>query len=184
MPAVELALAAVDMNRRRYKEALERLGALEQAEATTPGLYLRIGEANNRLRRWAEAEKAFGKAIELDGDNAAAYQGLAVACIGLKRHEEAVGHALKAVELVHHAPMSHYQLGVGLIRIGRHEDAERALKVCLSQAPGMLMAHRRLAMIYHKHMNQPEKAREHRGLARKIYHERVGRRAGRKMKRV
>lgn len=152
----------------RHAEAIAVLKELETRGRTDPGFHLQLGQAYVALKRWSEAERAFRRALELDPDNAHAHLGLARVDLGTRRNFEAASDALTSVGLLYHNPPAHFLLGVALHRIGRVQHAVEALNVCLSQNPNYLPAHRRLALLYTRRLNLPQKAAEHRERIRAV----------------
>ncbi len=149
------------MAEERYEEGLEYLGKAEQASPRLPNLHQQIGNAYLKLRRWDDAERAFDKALEIDGDSSVAYCGLARVYIHCRAYEDAADAALTAVGLRYYYPIAHYLLGESLIRLYKFDHAVKAFEVCVSQAPGMIRAHRRLVKLYRDRLQNPEKAEEH-----------------------
>ena len=69
--------------------------------------------------------------------------------------------ALRAVGLRFFFPRAHYHLGLALMQLGHYERAAEAFEVCVSQAPGMKLAHLRLSEIYRLHLDRPKEAQGH-----------------------
>ena len=65
-----------------------------------------------------------------------------------------------AIALAHHMPLAHYHLGLALTRLGQDERAILALETSLVIKPGLLNAHRLLALLYNE--RDPAKASVHR----------------------
>ena len=142
-------------------EALKYLLKAEETGSHLPNLHCQIGNAYLKMERWQDAERAFRTALSIDGDNAHAYNGLAQALIATKRFEEGATQALRAVGLLHHLPLGHYHLGVSLAHLGWPERAVQAFEQCLSMKPDTEAAHRWLAQIYEKALNNRDKAKYH-----------------------
>jgi hypothetical protein len=64
-------------------------------------------------------------------------------------------------------------LGVALHRTGRVEQAVEALEVAVTLNPNFPEAHARLAQIYRRRLNQPEKSEEHRNFVRELRKQRM-----------
>jgi lipopolysaccharide biosynthesis regulator YciM len=79
--------------------------------------------------------------------------------------EESVEAALTSVGLVYFQPRAHYRLGEALLRLGMIDRAVEAFNVAVTQAPGMRVAHQRLARLYEFHLDEPTLAEKHRKMA-------------------
>ena len=150
------------------EEALTALQRAEKADPSRPDIYLQIGEAYLRMKRWADAERAFQRASHIDTDNPHAYLGLARTLLAQRKSRLAIDEALKAVGLLYQHSYAHYVLGVALHRTGRVEKAVEALEVAVALNPNFPEAHARLAQIYRRRLNQPDKAEEHRNFMREL----------------
>ncbi len=145
----------------KVEESLECFRRAEEVEPNRPWLPIQIGEAYQQLNRWEEAETSFLRAIELDPENASAHSGLARTYLGLSQNQEAAESALTAVSLQHFAPYAHYLLGSALHRLGEVDRAVEALSTAVSINPNFSEAHGRLALLYERQLNDPEKATYH-----------------------
>ena len=143
------------------EDALNYLLRAEKGNSQLPTLHCQVGNVYLKMERWKDAERAFRKALSIDGDSAHAHHGLAQALIGLKDFEEGAMQALRAVGLLHHLPLAHYHLGVSLAHLGWPERAIQAFEECISMNPSTEAAHRWLAQIYDKALDNPEKAKYH-----------------------
>lgn len=148
------------------ERALAHLKQAGQADAARPDLHLKLGDVYLKMKRWDDAEACFRRALDLDEDSAEAYRGLARSCLPRRRDREAAEAALASVGLLFYNPMGHYLLGTALHRLGRLPRALEALEVAVAQNPNFPEAHRRLAYIYRRRLSEPQKADEHRRLAR------------------
>jgi tetratricopeptide (TPR) repeat protein len=149
----------------------EALAHLKKVEATKQNIrYLQqhLGRAYLKLREWKEAESAFNRELKIDDDNPASHHGLAVAVLNQRRNEEAAEHCLRAITLEHHMPLAHYHLGLALTRLGQDERAILALETSLAIKPGLLNAHRLLALLYNE--RDPAKASAHRKMTAIVRH--------------
>jgi len=144
------------------REALEACLKLEKQGRDLPEYHLRLAACHSALKDWDAGEKACRRALELDSDNAEAHLALCRMQLAQKRNFDAAGSALAATGLLYHNPGAHFLLGVALHRHGLVGPAVEALNVCINQNVNWLPAHRRLAFIYEKRLNNPEKAAEHR----------------------
>ena len=86
--------------------------------------------------------------------------------------------ALDALERLYHYPRAHFLLGMALGGMKDYARAADALRVALSLNPNFPEAHRRLAMILRRRLNDEEGAREHERLHRET-RMRAGRKAAR-----
>ena len=146
----------------RYTQALRFLKQAHKMDPYRPSLLIQIGEAYLQLKRWKDAESTLRKALDLEPENAYAQLGLCRVSLARRRNSEAAEEALNATELLYHYPMAHYYLGVALHRLGRIKPAVQALQVALSLNPNFAEAHERLAYLYEKRLQQPQKAQSHR----------------------
>jgi tetratricopeptide (TPR) repeat protein len=167
-PLVNLALAAVDIARRRADSALNHLKEAERVNPNLPGLHILAGRAYLRLHQWPDANKAFDNALSLDPDNESAWEGKAQSALGRHDYEAAAEHALQAVSLRTDYAEAHYHLGVALSRLNRPKNAETAFKRALSLRPNLLAAVGRLIELYEGPLLDPTQARRHRSLAQQI----------------
>ena len=171
-PWADLLMGIIHFEEGNMDAALVSLLQAEQADPRQPDLHLRIGETYLRLKRIADAERAFQKALEIDGDSPAAHLGLATVRLRQRRNEEAAEHALVAVGLQHFLPLGHFYLGVALARLGHRDRATVAFETALSISPGLLSAHRWLAVLYQQPGGDPERAARHRGIVLQARHQR------------
>jgi predicted AlkP superfamily phosphohydrolase/phosphomutase/Tfp pilus assembly protein PilF len=171
-PWADLLMGIIHFEEGDMDAALTSLLQAEQSDPRQPDLHLRIGETYLRLRRINDAERAFQKALEIDGDSPAAHLGLATVRLRQRRNEEAAEHALVAVGLQHFLPLGHFYLGVALARLGHRERATVAFETALSISPGLLSAHRWLAVLYQQPGGDPERAARHRGIVLQARHQR------------
>lgn len=171
-PWADLLMGIIHFEEGDMDDALTSLLLAEQADPRQPDLHLRIGETYLRLKRINDAERAFQKALEIDGDSPAAHLGLATVRLRQRRNEEAAEHALVAVGLQHFLPLGHFYLGVALARLGHRERAAVAFETALSISPGLLSAHRWLAVLYQQPGGDPERAARHRAIVLQARHQR------------
>jgi hypothetical protein len=87
---------------------------------------------------------------------------LARALLRERQNQQAAENALIAVGLQHFLPMGHFTLGLALARMGHFERAALALETSVSLLPGMLNAHRCLAVIHGRPEGDKLKAAFHR----------------------
>ena len=154
-----------------HEKALKHLRKAEQAQSLRPGLHIQIGETCLFLKQWNDAERAFKRALEIEAENPHAFLGLSRVYLARRRAKAAAEAAIKTLSLVYEYPMAHFCLGRALIMMKRHDEAETALLQAIAQNPNFRQAHSRLAMLYERQLRQPEKAAQHRELARQIKRE-------------
>jgi tetratricopeptide (TPR) repeat protein len=167
-PQASLYLGMICMRRGETDKALEHLRAVEDADASTPGLYTQLGTVYLRQGMWAEAESAFDKALEDDPENAEALDGLGVAYRNQGRSRHAVHAHMRSVALLHYRPQTHINLGLALAECRRFRWAERAFTVAIEMSPNNPLPHRCLAQLYARALNDREKAEEHRRRAEEL----------------
>ena len=200
--AVELIEKAYDVERTRivairvlYAELkvalgtdLEELGPiLERAasmNAHQPQLTNRIAAMYSAARQWPDAERFYLRSLELDPDDARAYQGLSRVDGRQNRTQEAIDAALAAVALVYRLPHAHLNLGIALARSGHPEEAETAFRTALQFSPGFVHAHRCLAQLYSKRLDNPAGAAHHIAMIQRYSALQEGERAMRRRARV
>jgi len=156
--AMEYMMGALSLVEGDAENALKHLLRAETGGLRNPNLFLGIGEAHLKLKRLKRARRAFDRALILDPENAAAHLGLCRLLLAAAQNNDAAGQALKAVALSYHYPLAHFFLGVALHRLNRLPEAVQALKIAVSQNPNFPEAYRRLAYIFRKRLNDPERA--------------------------
>ena|SRR5579863_1015316 len=163
-PWADLLMGIIQFEEGDMDAALASLLKAESADPRLPDLHLRIGQTYLRLRRTADAERAFLQALEIDGDSPEAHLGLAIVRLRQRRNEDAAEQALLAVGLQHFLPAGHFHLGVALARLGHRERAVLAFETAASMLPGLIAAHRWIAVLCTQAGGDPEKAARHRGV--------------------
>lgn len=147
----------------KSEEALEMLKKAEEVQtANRPSLYSKMGDIHYELKNWDEAEKCYQTVLEIAPNSHDAHLGLAQICMQRGNHFEAAGEALASLELIFHNPKAHTVYGTALMQIGKPKLAEQTLLTAVSQNPNYPLAHQRLAQLYEKVLQQPEKAKQHR----------------------
>ncbi len=153
---------------RKYGEALRHYGQAHTPMDPNPDAYIQIGETYLQMKHWDAAEKNFLEAHALDPENSQAHAGLARVYIGTRKNRKAANAAMLSIGLRFFNPFSHFLLGVALHRIGRIEQAVDALTLAVTQNPNFGDAHKRLAFIYNRRLNNPGAAETHLTAAKKI----------------
>jgi predicted AlkP superfamily phosphohydrolase/phosphomutase/Tfp pilus assembly protein PilF len=151
-----------------YAAALECWLQAEEGQANRPGIYIQLGQSYLGLRRYTDAERSFQKALTIDPDNPHAYLGLCRSYLPRGKNQQAAECALQTVQRLHHYPLAHFCLGLALARLRMMERAAEAFAVAISLNPHFAQAHRHLARLYRRWLNQPERAREHLRLAQEM----------------
>ena len=165
---VDLLKAQVLIAEKRYPEALAALDRVTEAHLVRPGLFLQTADLYRHLRRWRDAQQVYEKALAIDPDNAQAHIGLCRMALRRRKFSVAAHAALAALERVHHDPAAHFLLGRSLNGIKDYRSAADAFRAAISFNPNFPEAHIRLAALLEKHLGDPESAREHRRLARRM----------------
>lgn len=160
IPQIDLLMGMICFQEGKTEEALAHLKKVEALQQNIRHLQQELGRVYLKLREWKEAENAFNRELKIDDDNPGSHHGLAVALLNQRRNEEAAEHCLRAIALAHHMPLAHYHLGLALTRLGQDERAILALETSLMIKPGLLNAHRLLALLYNE--RDPAKASAHR----------------------
>jgi tetratricopeptide (TPR) repeat protein len=167
-PVIDYLKAQVLTGERRYEEALAVLERVTEAHMVRPGLFLHTADLYLRLRRLRDAEQVYKKALAIDPDNAHAYLGLCRIALRRRQFGAAAQAALDALQRIFHYPMAHFLLGVALAGMREYERAAESFRAAISFNPNFPEAHVRLAALLEKHLGDPESAREHRLLARRM----------------
>lgn len=159
------------------ERALRTLSRLEHAEEAGPEYFVQLGETLLNLGALDRAIACFERALASDADHVAAAMGMMRAHARRRSWGGVADWALRATELVYFNPRAHAMLGRALIRLGEIDHAETALKVALSQAPSLRIAHGALAYLYAAHRGDEGAARRHREAARRAQVDALMRRA-------
>jgi tetratricopeptide (TPR) repeat protein len=175
LPRARLMLGVLEYFEGNTSRALENLLEAEAGNPALPGLHGQIGRRYLRMKQWTEAERAFRTALQIDSDNARAHHDLSVALLRTVRYVDAADHALKATELVYSYPRAHYHLAVALVRLDRTAQAVQAFDIALSQAPGMIGAHKWLGRLCRRELSEPDRAHYHNTMAGRLTKARVAR---------
>lgn len=162
-----------------YPEAVKLLIKVARSNCDRPSLHLKVGEAYLGLKRWRRANACFRKVLRIDPENPHAFVGLSQAALGQRKNKLAAGQATKAVGLLYHYPRAHYCLGVALHRMGKLFRAVDALEIAITFNPNFEEAHRRLAHLFKKRLDFPEKAKRHLEIAKELRKQSRERRNGR-----
>jgi predicted AlkP superfamily phosphohydrolase/phosphomutase/tetratricopeptide (TPR) repeat protein len=160
-PVVDYLKAQLLTAQRKWSEALRCLERVTSAHLTRPGLFLQTAELYIRMQRWEEAEKIYSKALEIDPDNPHAHIGICRAALHRRDYELAVDAALEGLQRLYWNPVGHLLLGRALVGMRDYERAAEALRAALAVNPNYRQAHRRLAYLLKRHLNDPKGAEAH-----------------------
>ncbi len=78
--------------------------------------------------------------------------------------------ALECLQRVYNYPLAHFLLGLGLAGMGEYERAAEAMNAALAINPNFPEAHRRLATLLRRRLNDPAGSAEHWRLYREVRH--------------
>ena len=145
---LNLLQGSLCMAENNYENALIFLLEAEKANPRMPTLHQQIGKTYLQMNHLDDAERAFNKALEIDSENATAHHGLAMVFMRKKLFQNAAEEALRSIGIIFHNAYAHFLLGKALIRLGKTERAIEAFKVATTIRPGLIRAHRWLALIY------------------------------------
>lgn len=159
---VKLLEALLLQTEGKLEEALDVLEEIVADYPSQPGVQARLGRLYRQLKQWPQAITAYEHALQQDPENASVYCDLASVYLYLKQYDDAIDSALNAVGLIYHQPLAHFYLAEGLYHQGEWEHATEAYQVCLSQAPGIVQAYKRLADLYDRFWQQPDTANDYR----------------------
>jgi hypothetical protein len=140
--------AVADASEKHYAEALSKLEQLDSDFGARRQALLLRGEILNSLQRWDEAKATFTEALEIDRETPGPLLGLARVALASRDFEAAIDHAQASLGLLFFQPRAHHMVGLAHYRLGQFEDAERALMICIRQAPLATAAWRLLGEIY------------------------------------
>jgi predicted AlkP superfamily phosphohydrolase/phosphomutase/tetratricopeptide (TPR) repeat protein len=167
-PVIDYLRAQLLTAEKRYAEALAALERVTEAHLVRPSLFLQTAELYLRLHRWRDAQQVYEKALVIDPDNAQAHIGVCRMALRRRKFSVAAQSALDAIQRVYHYPVAHFLLGLALKGMKEHDRAAEAFRAAISFNPNFPEAHVRLAGLLEKHLGDPEGAKEHRRLARRM----------------
>ena len=160
-PIVDYLKALLLTTRRKWSEALQCLERVTAAHLTRPGLLLQAAELYIRMQRWEEAEQIYSRALEIDPDNPHAHIGFCRAALYRRNYQAATEAALEGLHRLYWNPVAHFLLGRALVGMKEYERAAEAFRAALVVNPNYRQAHRRLAYLLKRHLNDPGGAEEH-----------------------
>jgi predicted AlkP superfamily phosphohydrolase/phosphomutase/tetratricopeptide (TPR) repeat protein len=144
------------------QKALPLLEKVQQKNPANSDLAMNIARVHFLRKNYKKAEEQFIKALAIDHTNADAHHGLGNTYLRRNMLDEALDEFLSATEYNFIFPQAHYHLGETLFKLGNYQAAEEAFRVAIRFAPGMSRAHKWLIRLYEEHLNNTEKAQEHR----------------------
>ena len=112
------------------------------------------------------------KALERDPENWHALSLAARLHFKSRRYDEALDLAAESLSLIYFQPRTHYLMGLAQQALGDFVGAELALRVAITQMPGLAVAHEALAELYDKELRRPADAALKRARASDIRRER------------
>lgn len=168
LPVIDYLKAQVLIAEKRYAEALAALERVTEASLIRPGVFLQKADLYLRLRRPQEAQQVYEAALAIDPDNAQAHIGLCRMALRRRKFGIAAHSALDALQRSYHDPLAHLLLGRALAGMKQYERAAEAFRAAIAFNPNFPEAHIRLASLLAEHLGDPESAREHRRLARRM----------------
>ena len=115
---------------------------------------------------WAE------KALEQDAENWHALSLAARLHYQSRNHDQALELAAESLGLIYFQPRTHYLMGLAQHALGDFSGAELALRVALTQMPGLAVAHDAMADLYERGLRRPSDAALHRVKAAELRRER------------
>lgn len=150
----------------KLTEALSYLEEAEQKNVISASLCIQKGSVYEDLKQTVKAEQSYQKALSLDGENSDALLGLCRLKLADRQNKDAAHLALDVIALRYHTPLAHYYLGCALHRLGKVQDAIKALEQAAQQNPNIPEVYQRLAYIYLRRLQLPEKATHYKLLAK------------------
>jgi tetratricopeptide (TPR) repeat protein len=144
------------------KETEAAIDFFKEAEKQDPGKFLVfwfLGKAYRQLSKWEEAAEAFAQAEKIRPQHARSQFELGFVLLQQRKLEAAVKALLKATETDPALAQAHYHLGDALYRLGEYQHAVNCMEILLDLRPDWNQARNWAAMIYEKHLDQPERAK-------------------------
>ena len=153
---------------KRYPEALAAFEKVSGAQLLRPALFLQTADLYLRLNRWRDALQVCEKALAIDPDNVEAHLGMCRIALRRRKFASAAQSALDALQRNHNAPLAHFLLGRALVGLKEYERAAHAFRAAISFNPNFPEAHTALAALLGRRLGDPDAARQHRRLARRM----------------
>ena len=145
-PALQLLHAACLIQLDRTQDASRRIDALMAAGSVPPEDLLQLGQVLTALER-EDAAATLARAATHEPDNPLVAMAQAREALMHGRHEDVIDHTLRAAELRQTLPEAHFLLGVSLAWLGDLSNARKSLELTLALQPGLVDAHRFLAIV-------------------------------------
>lgn len=118
-----------------HVEAIQYLQTLEKSGALSVQLYLQLTHSFFLANKTEPARDYAKKALAMDSENAAALSMLGEIEMLVSNHESAIEFFIASLSLQYYQPNVHYQLAKAYRTLGHLDKAEKALNICLVQAP-------------------------------------------------
>ncbi len=160
-PALDLLEGIICFHEEDSDNALALLQKAESSNPHLPVLHCEIGKVYIRTEQYPQGLEAFEKALAIDPQNAIALHGKSICLLRMHLYDEAADAALDAIGITYFYPPAHYHLAEALFHLQQYKESAQAFEVCLSMAPGNMMARSWLVRLYNDHLNEPEKAKMH-----------------------
>lgn len=116
-------------------EAIDHFQKLEDAGQPSPQLLVSIGRSLLYAGEVMAAKKYFEETLKLDPDNAPALTGKAECLLENGFSDQAMEALDNSLQLVFYQPHAHYLMAQAALHLHREDLAEKALQLCLQQAP-------------------------------------------------
>jgi Flp pilus assembly protein TadD len=158
-PAMQLLHAASLIQLGKTQEASRRVDALMAAGSVPPEDLLQLGQTLTALGR-EEAAATLARAATHEPDNPLVAMAQAREALLHGRHADVIDHTLRAAELRQALPEAHFLLGISLAWLGDLKHARTSLEFTITLQPGMVDAHRFLAIAC-RATGDPEAAERH-----------------------
>lgn len=142
----------------RFQKATELFQKVALEAGNHPGVHLQLARCYMSMNKLRDAQMAFQKELDFDAENAAAHHGLGLVYLKNKDYDNALKHLLETISLQYYFPTAHFHIGETLLGLEDYENSAKAYELCLKMKPDINKARKRLAFIYRKYLNDPQKA--------------------------
>lgn len=163
--ALDIMEGALLMGENKYVEALILFQKVEkELKDDHAHLHLKIAQCYAILGHTDKALEAVEKELEKDFDFALAHLLQGRLFYKQDKFEQCCQSVLRAISLDYRMENSHFYLGLSLFHLGKYPEAAEALEVTITLMPTNNVARNKLIELYQIHLNEPQKAAEHRTL--------------------